>query len=44
MKELKLLQTIGKGEFGGELRGEPQEGLEGLRGIQETALPSFPQT
>lgn len=33
MKELKLLQTIGKGEFGGELRewgwgdevGEPQE-------------------
>lgn len=30
MKDLKLLQTIGKGEFGGE-----QEGLGALRGSQE---------
>lgn len=39
MKELKLLQTIGKGEFGGKLR-EPREGLRSF-GCPGNRIPPF---
>lgn len=42
MKELKLLQTIGKGEFGGELR-EPGGGLRSFRSPGNSAPPFSPQ-
>lgn len=41
MKELKLLQTIGKGEFGGEWGEEPREGLRSFQSPGKQHPPSF---
>lgn len=45
MKDLKLLQTIGKGEFGGEQAGlGALRGTKGLRGVWEHPPTLSPQT
>lgn len=45
MKDLKLLQTIGKGEFGGEQEGlGALQGTRGLWGVWEQPPALSPQT